>query len=90
MLQAMASHDAKDSTSSDVPLQDVMAAVGQGVKGMKIGVPREYVMDGMDPDVMALWQQGQDWLRQAGAELVECLSAAYKICTANLLYHCAG
>ena len=70
MLQAMASHDAKDSTSSDVPLQDVMAAVGLGVKGMKIGVPREYVMDGMDPDVMALWQQGQDWLRQAGAELV--------------------
>ena len=71
MLQAMAGHDAKDSTSSDVPLQDVMTAVGQGVKGMKIGVPREYVMDGMDPDVMALWQQGQDWLRQAGAELVE-------------------
>ena len=71
MLQAMASHDAKDSTSSDVPLQDVMTAVGQGVKGMKIGVPREYVMDGMDPDVMALWQQGQDWLRHAGAELVE-------------------
>ena len=71
MLQAMASHDAKDSTSSDVPLQDVMTAVGQGVKGMKIGVPREYVMDGMDPDVVALWQQGQDWLSQAGAELVE-------------------
>ena len=71
MLQAMASHDVKDSTSSDVPLQDVMAAVGQGVKGMKIGVPLEYVMDGMDPDVLALWQQGQDWLRQAGAELVE-------------------
>ena len=70
MLQAMASHDAKDSTSSDTPLQDVMTAVGQGVKGMKIGVPPEYVMDGMDPDVMALWQQGQDWLRQAGAELV--------------------
>ena len=71
MLRAMASHDIKDSTSSDVPLQDVMAAVGQGVKGMKIGVPLEYVMDGMDPDVLALWQQGQDWLRQAGAELVE-------------------
>ena len=71
MMTAMASHDAKDSTSSDVPLQDVMAAVEQGVKGMKIGVPREYVMDGMDPDVMALWQQGQDWLRQAGADLVE-------------------
>ena len=71
MLQAMASHDTKDSTSAAVPLQDVMKAVGQGVKGMKIGVPREYVMDGMDPDVVSLWQQGQDWLRQAGAELVD-------------------
>jgi aspartyl-tRNA(Asn)/glutamyl-tRNA(Gln) amidotransferase subunit A len=71
MLQSMASHDARDSTSSDVPLQDVVAAVRQGVKGMKIGVPREYVMDGMDADVVALWQQGQDWLRQAGAELVD-------------------
>ena len=48
-----------------------MAAVEQGVRCMKIGVPREYVMDGMDPDVVALWQQGQDWLSQAGAELVE-------------------
>jgi aspartyl-tRNA(Asn)/glutamyl-tRNA(Gln) amidotransferase subunit A len=71
MLQAMASHDPKDSTSSSMPLQDVAAALGQGVKGMKIGVPREYVMDGMDQDVVKLWQQGQDWLRQAGAELVE-------------------
>ena len=71
MLQSMASHDARDSTSSDVPLQDVVAAVRQGVKGMKIGVPREYVMNGMDADVVALWQQGQDWLRQAGAELVD-------------------
>ncbi len=71
MLRSMASHDVRDSTSSDVPLQDVVAAVRQGVKGMKIGVPREYVMDGMDADVVALWQQGQDWLRQAGAELVD-------------------
>jgi aspartyl-tRNA(Asn)/glutamyl-tRNA(Gln) amidotransferase subunit A len=71
MLQAMASHDVKDSTSSDVPLQDVVEAVGQGVKGMKIGLPREYVMDSMDPDVVALWQKGQDWLRHAGADVVE-------------------
>jgi aspartyl-tRNA(Asn)/glutamyl-tRNA(Gln) amidotransferase subunit A len=71
MLQAMASHDVKDSTSSEVPLQDVTAALGQGVKGMKIGLPREYVLDGMDSEVVALWQRGQDWLRQAGAKLVE-------------------
>ena len=67
----MASHDAKDSTSAEIPLQDVVAAVGEGVKGMKIGIPREYRMDGMDGDVETLWQQGQEWLKDAGAELVD-------------------
>ena len=71
MMQAMASHDLKDSTSADTPLPDLMAALDRGVKGMKIGVPSEYVMDGMDSEVVALWEKGQAWLRDAGAELVE-------------------
>ena len=71
LLSAMAGHDAKDSTSSNTPLQDVVAAVGAGVKGMKIGIPREYRMDGMDSDVEKLWLQGQEWLKDAGAELVD-------------------
>lgn len=71
MMTAMASHDPKDSTSTQTPLQDLMGALGDGVKGMKIGVPREYVMDGMDGEVVKLWEQGQAWLRDAGAELVE-------------------
>jgi len=71
MMQAMASHDPKDSTSADTPLPDLMAALDKGVKGMKIGVPSEYVMDGMDSEVVALWEKGQAWLRDAGAELVE-------------------
>ena len=71
MMQAMASHDEKDSTSADTPLPDLMAAFNKGVKGMKIGVPSEYVMEGMDSDVVVLWEQGQAWLRDAGAELVE-------------------
>ena len=71
MMQAMASHDLKDSTSADTPLPDLMAALEKGVKGMKIGVPSEYVMDGMDSEVVALWEKGQAWLRDAGAELVE-------------------
>ncbi|ADE38853.1 Asp-tRNA(Asn)/Glu-tRNA(Gln) amidotransferase subunit GatA [Candidatus Puniceispirillum marinum] len=71
LLSAMASHDAKDSTSAATPLQDVVAAVNAGVKGMKIGIPREYRMDGMDSDVEKLWQQGQEWLKDAGAELVD-------------------
>ena len=71
LLSVMASHDAKDSTSAATPLQDVVAAVGAGVKGMKIGIPREYRMDGMDSDVEKLWLQGQEWLKDAGAELVD-------------------
>ena len=71
MMQAMACHDLKDSTSADTPLPDLMAALDKGVKGMKIGVPSEYVMDGMDSEVVALWEKGQAWLRDAGAELVE-------------------
>ena len=71
MMEAMASYDAKDSTSAQTPLQDLSGAVGKGVKGLKIGVPSEYVMDGMDSDVVRLWEQGQEWLKAAGAELVE-------------------
>jgi len=71
MMTAMASHDAKDSTSTQTPLQDLIGAVGDGVKGMKIGVPKEYVMDGMDSEVVTLWEQGQAWLRDAGAALID-------------------
>ena len=71
MMTAMASHDPKDSTSTQTPLQDLIGAIGVGVRGMKIGVPREYIMDGMDDEVVKLWEQGQVWLRDAGAELVD-------------------
>ena len=89
----MASHDAKDSTSTQTPLQDLIGAVGDGVKGMKIGVPKEYVMDGMDSEVVTLWEQGQAWLRDAGAELIDvslphtkyALPAYYIICTSRSL-----
>ena len=71
MMTAMASHDPKDSTSTEDPLQDLIGAAKDGVKGMKIGVPREYVMDGMDDEVVKLWEKGQSWLRDAGAKLVD-------------------
>ena len=70
MMTAMASHDPKDSTSTQTPLQDLIGTLGDGVKGMKIGVPHEYFMSGMDGEVVKLWEQGQIWLRDAGAELV--------------------
>jgi aspartyl-tRNA(Asn)/glutamyl-tRNA(Gln) amidotransferase subunit A len=71
LLGSMAGHDPKDSTSADVPVPDFAAACGRGVKGMRIGVPREYRMDGMPEEIEALWQQGLAWLRDAGAEIVD-------------------
>ena len=70
MFSAMAGHDPKDSTSADLSLPDLTAAMAKGVDGLKIGIPAEYVMDGMDPAITALWEAGQAWLKQAGAELV--------------------
>ena len=70
MFASMAGHDAKDSTSADASLPDLQAALQASVKGMKIGIPAEYVMDSMDEAITKLWQQGQDWLVEAGAELV--------------------
>ncbi|MDP6172709.1 MAG: Asp-tRNA(Asn)/Glu-tRNA(Gln) amidotransferase subunit GatA [Rhodospirillales bacterium] len=71
LLQAMAGHDQMDSTSSPQPLPDFRAALGCGVKGLKIGIPKEYRVDGMDSEIDNLWQQGMDWLTQAGAQCVE-------------------
>ena len=67
----MAGHDPKDSTSADVPVPDFEAACRRDVKGLRIGVPREYRMDGMPDDIERLWQQGLAWLRDAGAEIVD-------------------
>ncbi len=71
MFSAMAGHDAKDSTSAPEPLPDLNEALVRGVKGMRVGIPSEYQMDGMDQDIITLWEQGQKWLVDAGAELVE-------------------
>ncbi len=71
MLGAMAGFDAKDSTSADIATPNFEAMLGQGVKGLKVGIPAEYRLDGMDSEIAALWDQGADWLRDAGAEIVE-------------------
>ena len=71
MLQSMMGHDAKDSTSLDLPVPDLVAAMAKGVKGMKIGVPKEYRVDGMPVEIENLWQQGIAWLSDAGAEIVD-------------------
>jgi aspartyl-tRNA(Asn)/glutamyl-tRNA(Gln) amidotransferase subunit A len=71
MLRSMASVDAKDTTSVDRPVPDYEAALGGSVRGMKIGVPKEYRMDGMPAQIETLWQQGIAWLKDAGAEIVD-------------------
>jgi aspartyl-tRNA(Asn)/glutamyl-tRNA(Gln) amidotransferase subunit A len=71
LLQSMAGHDPKDSTSADRPIPDFRAACDRGVKGLRVGVPLEYRMDGMPTEIEGLWQQGVAWLREAGAEIVD-------------------
>lgn len=71
MLKSMAGHDPKDSTSVDRPVPDYEAALGQSVKGLKIGVPKEYRLDGMPEEIETLWRQGVDWLKDAGCEIVD-------------------
>jgi aspartyl-tRNA(Asn)/glutamyl-tRNA(Gln) amidotransferase subunit A len=71
LLRSMAGHDPKDTTSVDRSVPDYEAAVGRSVKGLKIGVPKEYRVDGMAPEIETLWEQGVAWLKAAGAEIIE-------------------
>jgi aspartyl-tRNA(Asn)/glutamyl-tRNA(Gln) amidotransferase subunit A len=71
LLTSMAGFDPKDATSVERPVPDYEAAIGKPIKGMKIGIPREYRVDGMAAEIDRLWEQGAQWLKAAGAELVE-------------------
>ena len=62
----------------------------RSVKGLKIGIPREYRVDGMSAEIEALWQRGADWLKAAGAEIVEVVAAAHQIRAAGLLHRRPG
>ena len=71
LLRSMAGHDSKDTTSVDRVVPDYESAVGRSIKGMRIGVPKEYRVEGMPAEIEQLWEQGRAWLKAAGAELVE-------------------
>ena len=71
LLGSMAGHDQKDTTSVDRPVPDYAAAAGRSIKGMRIGIPKEYRIDGMPAEIEKLWEQGRAWLKAAGAEMVE-------------------
>jgi aspartyl-tRNA(Asn)/glutamyl-tRNA(Gln) amidotransferase subunit A len=71
MLGAMAGYDPKDSTCVDAPVPDYAAQMREGVKGLRVGVPKEYRVEGMSKEIEALWQQGIQWLKDAGATIHE-------------------
>ncbi len=71
MLAAMCGHDPKDSTSADLPVPDFEAMLTGDIRGQRIGIPREYRMEGMPAEIEALWTQGAEMLRDAGAEIVD-------------------
>ncbi len=71
LLREMSGHDPKDSTSSKQEVPDFQAAINGSIKGMKIGIPKEYRVDGMPEEIDALWQQGIEWLKSEGAEIVD-------------------
>jgi aspartyl-tRNA(Asn)/glutamyl-tRNA(Gln) amidotransferase subunit A len=71
MLKSMAGFDPKDSTSVDLSVPDYEAVLGSSIKGMRIGIPKEYKMDGMNEDILASWDKGVQMLKDAGAEVVD-------------------
>ena len=71
LLRSMASVDDKDTTSVDLPVPDYEAALGASLKGVRIGIPKEYRVEGMPDEIEALWQKGIAWLKDAGAEIVD-------------------
>src|SRR5215216_1646953 len=71
LLRSMASHDPLDTTSVDLPVPDYEAALTGDIRGLRIGIPKEYRVEGMPADIDALWQKGAEWLQARGAEIVD-------------------
>jgi aspartyl-tRNA(Asn)/glutamyl-tRNA(Gln) amidotransferase subunit A len=71
LLQAMAGFDPKDSTSLDVPVPDWESGLSGNLKGKRVGIPKEYRIEGVPEEINALWDKGIEWLKDAGAQIVE-------------------
>ena len=71
MLEAMSGYDPKDSTSADLPVPNFEAALTGDIKGLKVGIPAEYKLDGMSEEIQTMWDQGVAWLKEAGAEIID-------------------
>ncbi|MGE4351318.1 MAG: Asp-tRNA(Asn)/Glu-tRNA(Gln) amidotransferase subunit GatA [Bdellovibrionales bacterium] len=71
MLRTMAGYDPKDSTSVNIPVPNYLEALGQSVKGLRVGIPREYRIEGLPEEIAAIWDKGAKMLEDAGAEIVD-------------------
>lgn len=71
MLQSMAGYDPKDSTSANIAVPDFRAALSGDMRGLRVGIPKEYAVEGLPGEIAKLWEQGKDWLKSAGAEIVD-------------------
>jgi aspartyl-tRNA(Asn)/glutamyl-tRNA(Gln) amidotransferase subunit A len=71
LLRSMAGPDDKDTTCADAPVPDYEKSVGASLKGRRIGIPKEYRVEGMSSEIDALWRKGVDFMRDAGAEIVD-------------------
>lgn len=85
LMRSMAGHDPKDTTSVDRPVPDYEAAIGKSVKGMKIGIPKEYRLDGMSGEIDKLWAQGARLAEGRGRRTGRGLAASHEVCAAGLL-----
>ncbi len=70
-LKAMSGYDVKDSTSANIPVPDFESFAGKSIKGMKIGIPKEFLVDGIQQDIVDAWKKGTQILKDAGAEIVD-------------------
>ncbi|MGZ9097691.1 MAG: Asp-tRNA(Asn)/Glu-tRNA(Gln) amidotransferase subunit GatA [Micavibrio sp.] len=71
MLRSMSGFDPKDSTSANKPVPDFAASLTGDIRGLRVGIPKEYAVDGLPEEISKLWEQGKDWLKSAGAEIVD-------------------
>ncbi len=71
VLKSMSGHDPKDSTSANKPVPDFAAALTGNVKGLRVGIPKEYNVEGMPAEITDIWQKGMEWLKAGGAEIVD-------------------
>jgi len=71
MLESICGYDQKDSTSMNLPVPNFQEAIGKSIKGMKIGIPKEYRVEGTNPEIIKIWEQGINWLKSAGAEIID-------------------